>query len=346
MSIKEKLEENNMKQEELAERIGFSAKHVSEVINGKKGISPKFAKALEYVFGVKSTFWLNLQAIYDKEIIEFQEKNNKDKKELEIIKRIEPVLEYAILLKLIDKYTNSTEEVIVVRKLCKTNNLLNIEKLLITKVAYRTAKNITVDEYVLYAWQRVCELIAEKEIIDNEYNKEKLMNNLGKIKELMFEKDPNIMIKKLKAIFNECGIIFELVKNFKGAPIQGFIKNKNDKIILCMTIRQSYADIFWFTLFHEIGHILNEDIKDNKLDYYIENTKSEEVADNFAKNILIKNDRYNEYINKKDFSIESIKKFSKENKIKEFVLIGRLQRDNIIPYNRYNNLKIRYKWKN
>lgn len=73
ISIKEKLEENNMKQEELAERIGFSVKHVSEVINGKKGISPKFAKALEYVFCVKSTFWLNLQAIYDKELKSYYE---------------------------------------------------------------------------------------------------------------------------------------------------------------------------------------------------------------------------------------------------------------------------------
>ena len=63
MSIKEKLEENNMKQEELAERTGFSAKHVSEVKKKKKGISPKFAKALEYVFGVKFTFWLKRQKL-------------------------------------------------------------------------------------------------------------------------------------------------------------------------------------------------------------------------------------------------------------------------------------------
>ena len=345
ISIKEKLEENNMNQEELAERTGFSAKHVSEVINGKKGISPKFAKALEYVFGVKFTFWLKLQAIYDKEIIAYQERNNIDKREIEITKRIEPILEYAILLNLINKYNNTTEEVIIARNLCKTNNLLNIEKLLITKVAYRTAKNIQVDEYVLYAWQRVCELIAEKETIEDTYHSEKLKNYLQDIKQLMFEEDPNMMIQKLKEIFKKCGIIFELVKNFQGAPIQGFIENKNDRIILCMTIRQSYADIFWFTLFHEIGHILNDDIKENKLDYYIENTKTEEIADNFAKDFLISSDKYEEYVQKKDFSIESIKEFSQQNKIKEFVLIGRLQKDNLLPYNKYSNLKTRYKWK-
>ena len=42
-----------------------------------------------------------------------------------------------------------------------------------------------------------------------------------------------------------------------------------------MTIRQSYADIFWFTLFHEIGHILNGDIEYNKIEYYTENEEKE-----------------------------------------------------------------------
>lgn len=342
VSIKEKLEENNMNQEELAERIGFSAKHVSEVVNGKKGISPRFAKGLEYIFGIKAMFWMNLQGIYDKEILEYQEKNEITDKELQIVKMIEPILEYAIKINLMEKYNNQIEEVIAARVLCQTSNLLNIEKLLVTKTAYRTAKNININSYILYAWQRVCEMIAEKDSIDNEYNKDILINNIDNIKMLMFEKDPNIMIDKLKDILNKCGIIFELVKNFKGAPIQGFIKNKDNKMILCMTIRQSYADIFWFTLFHEIGHIINDDIKE----YYIDNIESEDMADNFAKDVLIDSNKYNEYIKNNDFSIESIKKFSNENNIKEFILIGRLQRDKYISYNQYSNFKVRYKWIN
>ena len=69
-TIKELLEENNMSQEELAERTNFSPKYVSEVVNGKKRISANFAKGLEYVFGINTTFWLNLQSIYDKELLE------------------------------------------------------------------------------------------------------------------------------------------------------------------------------------------------------------------------------------------------------------------------------------
>ena len=191
----------------------------------------------------------------------------------------------------------------------------------------------------------MCELLANRENDANKYNKQLLINNLDNIKRLMFEENPNIMIKKLKEIFNKCGITFELVKHFTGAPVQGFIEKKENRIILCMTIRQSYADIFWFTLFHEIGHILNGDIEYNKIDYYVENEEKEKEADIFAKNILINEYDYKNFINKEDYTKESIMQFSKKQKVQPFIVVGRLQKDKKIKYSQYNDLKIRYKYK-
>ena len=160
----------------------------------------------------------------------------------------------------------------------------------------------------------------------------------------MFEKNPNNMINNLKEVFNNCGITFELVKHFTGATVQGFIKKKEKRIILCMTIRQSYADIFWFTLFHEIGHILNGDIEYNKIDYYIENETKENEADVFAKNILIDEKKYKKFIYNGDFSRKKIIEFAKEQKVQPFIIVGRLQKDKKIDYSKYNDLKIRYKY--
>ena len=80
-TIKEILEDKGMSQEELAIRTGYSAKHVSEVINGKKDISSKFANALEYVFNIPTEFWLNLQGNYDREMIEIEKVNDIKKEE-------------------------------------------------------------------------------------------------------------------------------------------------------------------------------------------------------------------------------------------------------------------------
>lgn len=343
-TIKELLEENNMSQEELAERTSFSPKHISEVVNGKKRITANLAKGLEYVFGISTTFWLNLQSIYDKEMLEFEEKNNITKEEIEISKKIEPILKYAYSLNLIDKYNNDMERVILARSFCKINNLSNIEKILKLQIAYKRIDKQKIDDYILYAWQRICELLASKEKIENEYNKEKLIENIEKIKLLMFEENTNIMLRKLKKILNECGIIFQIVRYFQGAPIQGFIEKKDKNIILCITTKKTYATTFWFTLFHEIAHILNDDIQTNRINYYIENDKIEGKADITAKNILIKEDTYKEFIKNNNFTKEEIRKFSRKNNIKEFILVERLEKDNLISQNLYNDLKVSYEW--
>ena len=284
-TLKELIEENNMSQEELAQRTNFSAKHISQVINGKKRITAQFAKSLEYVFGINTTFWLNLQAIYDREIIDYKERNDITSKEIEIAKKIEPILKYSNSLKLIDKYTNDIERVIIARNFCKITNLQNIEKVLKLQIAYKK-NNKNVDEYMLYAWQRMCELIANKEELKNKYDKEVLLENIKKIKRVLNENNNKILIEKVKKYLEDSGIIFVLAKKFKGVEISGFIEKNNEKIILCMADRRKIDNDFWFVLFHELSHILNEDIEGNRLEYYLEYADKEQKADAMAFDFL------------------------------------------------------------
>jgi len=65
--LQEFLEDRKMSQKELAIRCGVSEKYVSTVLNGKKDISLSFAKKLEYVLGIDTIFWMNLQANYEKD---------------------------------------------------------------------------------------------------------------------------------------------------------------------------------------------------------------------------------------------------------------------------------------
>ena len=88
--------------------------------------------------------------------------------------------------------------------------------------------------------------------------------------------------------------------NFKGAPVQGFIKKKEDgSLILCMTIRQKFADIFWFTLFHEIAHILNGDTKNVFVDFSTVSSEMETKANEIAGDILINSEAYKQFVNDK-----------------------------------------------
>lgn len=71
-TIKEALEEKHMTEKELAVRTNYSVKYISEIINVKKDISNNFAYSLEIALGIDASFWINLQRIYDKEMIKLK----------------------------------------------------------------------------------------------------------------------------------------------------------------------------------------------------------------------------------------------------------------------------------
>lgn len=70
--ISDVLEERKLTQKELAQRAGVSETFLNEVIHGKKDISKELAMGLECALEVPCSFWLNLQANYDAEMIGLQ----------------------------------------------------------------------------------------------------------------------------------------------------------------------------------------------------------------------------------------------------------------------------------
>lgn len=343
-TIKELLDDKEMTQEELAIRTEYSAKHVSQVVNGKKAISSKFANALEYVFGIPTEFWINLQGIYDKEILEITRINNITDEEYNVLTELKDIVKYCETTRIIEPEQSKPLTLLNMRKFLNVNNLLSIPNLPLQQVAFRGSKKTKVNINVLYAWKKICEYLTENITIKNKFSKNNLTKKYEEIKSTMFL-EPNEMIIQLKKIFSECGIAFEIVHNFAGAPVQGYIQKRKDKIILCMTLRQSFADIFWFTLFHEIGHLLNEDFNNQYIDYSFIESEIEKKADLFAKNTLINDMAYREFIKTGKFDLLTINKFAKSQNIKPGIVIGRIQKE-FNDYTFLSSYREKYKWVN
>ena len=81
-TLAEVLEDREMSQKELAIRTGMTEKHISTVIDGQKNIFSSFAKKLEYALAIETEFWMNLQANYERELLEFEELNNMSEQEV------------------------------------------------------------------------------------------------------------------------------------------------------------------------------------------------------------------------------------------------------------------------
>ena len=339
------IEEENMSQHDLAVRTGMTEKHISTIINGTKNISATFAKKLEYALPLDSKYWMDAQAVYDCALAEFQDDNEMTIEEIGILKNFKEVIEYYCQLKWMNENDADFEKVLILRRLMGVSKLTAIPNITYD-AAYRMQikRNLNNDPYVLYAWQRTCELLTNGQTVENELDLEQLIERIPDMKKQMFE-DINTISGRLTEILSECGVVFKIVKNFVGAPVHGFIKRtENEKIIMCITLRGKKADGFWFTFFHEIGHIVNGDLDKRFVDVKAEGTIIEKAADEFAKRALLDDNAYKEFVLKRDFSFPAIEIFANSQDVKPFVVIGRLHKDEYIDWNVHDDKIDRYEW--
>lgn len=344
-TLEEVLEDRGMSQKELAIRTGMTEKHISTVVKCQKNISVAFAKKLEYALGIDAKFWINLQSNYERELLEFEEVNNITVDEVAILKPLKEIIDYFISKKFLEESANEAERILSLRKLLAVSNLTAIPNITYN-AAYRVqiSTNVKVDTYVLYAWQRICELETSAIKVVGGLNIDLLKKYIPEIKSLMFE-NVNVVKEKLTKIFSNCGIAFNIVKNFKGAPVQGFIKKtEGDKLILCLTLRKSRADIFWFTLFHEIGHIINGDVQQRFVDFKSTQSDTEAKADIFASETLMNSVEYKRFVMNNDYSLAAINDFAKSQDVQDYIVIGRLQSDEVIGWDAYSDRIVQYKW--
>ena len=343
-TLKEILEERDMSQKELSLRTGFSGKHISTVLNGEKNISVSFAKKLEYALNIDAEFWMNLQNQYDKELIEFDELHSISEEEVSIFKSLKDIFAYIVEKGFISDIKQKEQSILELRKFFNVSNLDSIPSI-VSAGAFRAQTSVNYDPYVLFAWLKICESLSEKietEYVPQEEQLEKLLSLCPKIKELSLLPQEKL-ITELQNYFSSCGIAFVIIPAFEGAPVQGFIKtNQDGKTTIGMTFRQKRADIFWFTLFHEIGHFINGDSKQKFIDFEsVENTR-ETKADNFAQKMLLDSSAYSQFVNENNVSLKRIISFAESQNVAPSIVIGRLQHDKVIGWHEYTDVVQKY----
>lgn len=345
LELEKKINACGMSRKELALRTGVTEKHISTVINGDRGISTNFARKLGYVFPTAED-WLKLQNAYDQEQLRIKDEQNITEEELAVLKPLHDIIDYFIEQEYMHNHCGGVTKVMQLRNLLNVSNLTSIPKITYN-AAYRAqlTKSVSVDPYVLFAWQRLCEKKTEWIPWETQLDTEELRASVPDIKSMMFGKI-NDGIQALQKRLAQCGVAFQVVKNFRGAPVQGFIKEaSNHRIILCLTIRGKRADSFWFTLFHEIAHILHGDYTLRFVDFESVSGEQEERANQFARDALLAPEPYRKFVHTKNYMKWSeIEAFASEMKVEPFIVLGRLQNDKLLDWSMYTHKIKRYEW--
>ena len=346
------LKANSMTRKELAVRTAVTEKHISTLISGERNITASFARKLGCVFdGYGASRWQQLQNEFDLSELEKKERNSITDEEFAVIKHLGDVISYFERKGSISHDDSRADKVLKLRALLKISDLT-----LMPHVSYNAAyraqltSNALVDPYVLFAWQSICEKETSDIKASSDLNVGLLKEKLGTIRNMMSDSISDVR-QRLQDIMSECGIRFKVVRNFRGAPVQGFIKDITDEesgrheLIMCLTLRRARADIFWFTLFHEIAHVLNGDYKAKFIDFSSESSEAENRADCFARDFLIPPEEYLAFtMEHRSPGWEDIEKFAKKVNVPPFIVLGRLQKDEIVDWSQYSDQVVMYKW--
>ena len=146
---------------------------------------------------------------------------------------------------------------------------------------------------------------------------------------------------RLVARCAELGVVVVFEPEIPGSRICGAVRwIDSEKALIVMSLRHRWADVFWFSFFHEIAHVLLHDRK--RLTFVDgppgdgEDDELEREANAFSSRTLIPaefDSRLPELRTR-----DAITKFAEEIGIHR-VSLGRLQHDKVLGYNQLNDLK-------
>lgn len=341
-TLEEKLKEMGMSIKEFAVRTSKPEKTVFAVINGKSSITSDMAIAFESVTKIPARFWLNKQRHYDEYVARDKRKKNLAE-EAEWAKSFP--LSQMQKLGWIPKVKTDGEKVTAMHSFFQVSSgtgwgayYLNRQ----LKVAFRISLSSTKDPYAVSAWLREGEIQASALNVDK-YSEAELKKSLPRMKELSMEQ-PDDFSDKLQQICMRCGIKLIFTPCILHAPINGSTRWIGDNPCIQMSDRFKRNDIFWFSFFHEVGHILLHGKKDiflESIDYDDKQLAKEEEANEFASKLLLSPKEEDEIIKNGDFSKKSICFYADKFKTHPAVILGRLQHEKRIAYNKFQDLIVK-----
>lgn len=343
--IQEIIDEMEMSQAEFAERLTITPKNLSDLLHGKASISQNIAEKLSLMLGTSVEVWLNLQKKYEEKLIE-QNLHETVEKEAASLSLID--YNYFVKLGLVKPVKERYERI---TELFRYFGIASFDYMHRSELLPQFRLTTTLDEkHRLNANLWVQTVINYgKEMPTSKYQEAKLKSILPKIRQ-MTGLTPSEFQHPLKKILAEAGIALVLLPSLKNSGVYGVtLWQSRDKVVIGMTNRGRKADIFWFSLFHEIGHVLEKrssrtyvEMEPEAKDPRVEVTEEEKAADAFARDFLIPAKDYERFVKRALLTESAIQQFADQLGIHPSIVVGRLQKEERIPYSQFNHLKMTY----
>jgi HTH-type transcriptional regulator / antitoxin HigA len=339
------LDERSISLADLAGALGESADFANDLLVGREEIDERVASTLSDLLGGNSAFWLAREQ-------QFREDSKRKRRRLleedegawlEML----PLSDMA-KFRWIPELPSSREQ-----KLKAAYAFFGVDGLsewtdlytnILGKAAFRTASHPGLRLEAVSAWLRQGELLGRREDIDH-WSPDRFSASLRQLRSLTREKDPAKFLPLLKVECGRCGVAVEVVRAPAGSGVSGATRFLSpDRALIQLSFRYLTDDQFWFTFFHEAGHLLLHG--DNVLfieDDSRESNREEQEANEFAASLLIPLEHHESLLKLRNRSNEIIR-FAVRVGVSPGIVVGQLQHYGRLAPNQGNSLKRRFVW--
>lgn len=345
-TIADILEERGWTQAELANRTGFTRKHVNDLVQGRASVTPDAASRLETVLGSTAAFWLRREAQYRAAL-----ENQRTRLERSTCGSWLTELPLKDMIKF-GWLPQSKDTADRVTNCLRFFGVASVDawrqKYEAPVAAFRAAKGSVMTAGAVAAWLRFGEQQAEK-LDCRPFDVVAFRSALREFRALTNEISPQQFIPRLVKRAAEHGVAVVFAPAPVGCPASGATRwLAPDRALLMLSLRYKTNDHLWFTFFHEAGHI----ILHGKKTQFVEGVEgldetSEREADAFAGDLLIppaQVKRLASIARNGPVSAAQVQGVATEIGVAPGIVVGRMQKEGWLPWTHLNALKVRYVW--
>jgi plasmid maintenance system antidote protein VapI/Zn-dependent peptidase ImmA (M78 family) len=340
-TLREALDEREISQVELALRTGLTEKTISQIINGIAPISYETAERFELAMGVPASFWNSREAMYRAGRLRAEE-NKRLESEKSWLREI-PVQEL-IARGYLQRCDSASATVRAALRFFQVSSVDAWKAVWAQpQVLFRGGKSAqSAHPGFVAAWLRIGEIEASR-IECASFEVSRFRNALKEIRGMLTAQVTE-WLPRLTSVCAAAGVAVVWIREIPGAGVCGITKwLSKDKALILLSLKYKSQDQVWFSFFHEACHVLKHAKKRVFYEFGTADQDAMELeANEFAANILIPPTEATRLPLLKDKA--AITAFAARIGVPRATVIGRLQRDGILPKSVGNDLKERFAW--
>jgi len=292
--LEEWIDDHGLSQQRVAELLGSSRKQVNEIVNGRAPITSDTAMRLERVVGIPAKTWLKYEALYRADLARIADEES-------LADHVDEIAASAITYLRGIGATTATKrspgklvsDFLAFHRCGTWEAYVHLhDEASRGDYALAALKDAgaTLDRTLLTTWLRAAELAEPFERGRGyEYDPDLLRAALPKLRARAATPD-STMLRDIANMLSDVGVVFMVVEPPKKLPLLGMTRWIDKKVpVIQQTGRWGKDGFVIWTLFHELGHVLNDPRGEMHVEYSTEkkrNTAAEKGANAFAMNLL------------------------------------------------------------